>query len=281
MSRRPPTKCPTRHAPAQPVDRRPPRLHARAARPRLRRRRRRGDLPRQPERRADPVPDARCSAAQPDRPGAGARSAMHIYNQWLADFCSVEPERHVGLVHLPMWDIDAAIARARAGPPRPGSQGVNFPAPRHRRLPPYNDRAWEPFWSACEDLDDAAHDPRRRRRSRRCSRARDDRAACRSRAAGGSAAARCTSMIFGGVFERHPDLQAGAHRAAGRVVDATRCNEIDSACTLRTDGNAAAARAGAAPAERVLRARTCSSARASSPAFEAEHAVRRRLRRPR
>ena len=36
----------------------------------------------------------------------------HIYNEWLADFCSVQPERHVGLAHLPMWDIDAAVKEA-------------------------------------------------------------------------------------------------------------------------------------------------------------------------
>ena len=46
----------------------------------------------------------------------------HIYNQWLADFCSVEPERHVGLAHLPMWDIDAAVREAEwaraSGPAR-------------------------------------------------------------------------------------------------------------------------------------------------------------------
>jgi len=80
-----------------------------------------------------------------------ARVGQHIYNQWLADFCSVEPERHVGLAHLPMWDIDAAIEElvwAHAA----GLKGVNFPAPR-REITPYEDPAWDPFWSACEDLE--------------------------------------------------------------------------------------------------------------------------------
>jgi predicted TIM-barrel fold metal-dependent hydrolase len=31
-----------------------------------------------------------------------------IYNRWLSDFCSIEPERHVGLAQLPFWDIEAA-----------------------------------------------------------------------------------------------------------------------------------------------------------------------------
>jgi predicted TIM-barrel fold metal-dependent hydrolase len=47
-----------------------------------------------------------------------------------------------------MWDIEAAVAEvewARAA----GLKSINFPAPRDE-LPPYNDRSWEPLWSACE-----------------------------------------------------------------------------------------------------------------------------------
>ncbi len=36
-----------------------------------------------------------------------------LYNRWLVDFCSVEPERNVGLAQLPFWDIDAIDRRAR------------------------------------------------------------------------------------------------------------------------------------------------------------------------
>ena len=41
-----------------------------------------------------------------------AAVGRHMYNEWLADFCSVEPERHVGLAHLPLWNIDDAIKEA-------------------------------------------------------------------------------------------------------------------------------------------------------------------------
>jgi len=76
---------------------------------------------------------------------------QHIYNAWLADFCSVEPERHVGLAQLPMWDIDAAIAELEWAA-EAGLGGVNFPAPRDE-ITPFEDPAWEPFWAACVDLD--------------------------------------------------------------------------------------------------------------------------------
>jgi predicted TIM-barrel fold metal-dependent hydrolase len=76
---------------------------------------------------------------------------VRIYNRWLADFLSVEPERHVGLMQLPIWDIDATIAELHWGREH-GLRGVNFPAPR-QGLVPYNDPSYEPMWSALEELD--------------------------------------------------------------------------------------------------------------------------------
>jgi predicted TIM-barrel fold metal-dependent hydrolase len=75
---------------------------------------------------------------------------QHMYNQWLADFCSVEPERHIGLAYLPMWDVDKAIEELRWARER-GLRGVNFPQSRAEIIG-YEDPVWEPFWSACEDL---------------------------------------------------------------------------------------------------------------------------------
>jgi predicted TIM-barrel fold metal-dependent hydrolase len=79
--------------------------------------------------------------------GAG----RHMYNQWLADFVSVEPERHAGLAHLPMWDPEAAVKELEWAA-EAGLRGVNFPRPQPA-IPPYNDPVWEPFWSACAALD--------------------------------------------------------------------------------------------------------------------------------
>jgi predicted TIM-barrel fold metal-dependent hydrolase len=91
-----------------------------------------------------------------------ATAGRHIYNQWLADFCSVEPERHVGLAHLPMWDIEAAIKEAEWAKNH-GIRGINFPVEsgptnelrrsRFGGLYYYNDPIWDPFWAAVQDLD--------------------------------------------------------------------------------------------------------------------------------
>ena len=131
------------------------------------------------------------------------RVGQHMYNQWLADVCSIEPERHIGLMHLPMWDIDAAIEEltwARSV----GLKGVNFPTPKQFLLP-YNSPDWDPFFAACEDLDVTL---------------------CNHGGAGASGGsypgamsiakyeismmARICPMdllVFGGVFERHPGLK--------------------------------------------------------------------------
>jgi predicted TIM-barrel fold metal-dependent hydrolase len=79
-----------------------------------------------------------------------AAIGRHIYNQWLADFCSVDPERHVGLAQLPIWDIEASVREiewARSV----GLRGVNFPAPQSW-LPEYDKPVWEPLWAAAADL---------------------------------------------------------------------------------------------------------------------------------
>lgn len=141
---------------------------------------------------------------------------LHIYNRWLADACSVEPERHAGLVHLPMWDVDAAVEElewARGA----GLRGINFPAMRGD-LPPYNDDStWERLWSAAEALEMPL-----------------------TTHIGGGSPATFTGpeavplkmfedahvfgyrgvhwLIFGGVFERHPNLDMVVTEIAGTWI---------------------------------------------------------------
>jgi predicted TIM-barrel fold metal-dependent hydrolase len=85
-----------------------------------------------------------------------AAVGYHLYNRWLADFVSAEPDRLLGLAYLPLWDIGAARAEL-AWAADVGLKGVNFPPPGRPGVVPYNDRAWEPFWSACEDTGMTLH----------------------------------------------------------------------------------------------------------------------------
>jgi predicted TIM-barrel fold metal-dependent hydrolase len=75
----------------------------------------------------------------------------HIWNQWLADYVSVAPQRLVGVMQIPIWDVKAAIQEIEWGRDA-GLRSINFPAPRSG-YPSYNDPVYEPFWSACESLE--------------------------------------------------------------------------------------------------------------------------------
>jgi len=74
----------------------------------------------------------------------------HIWNQWLVEFVSSAPERLLGVMQVPLWDVDAAVREIEWGRTM-GLRAVNLPAPRSD-LVAYNDPVYEPFWSACESL---------------------------------------------------------------------------------------------------------------------------------
>jgi predicted TIM-barrel fold metal-dependent hydrolase len=89
-----------------------------------------------------PAPEAREMA------GVG----RSLYNRWLVDFCSVEPERNVGLAQLPFWDIDAAIAELEWCADH-GLGGVNYPSPGQAGLPPIFSPEMDRFFAACAALE--------------------------------------------------------------------------------------------------------------------------------
>lgn len=75
---------------------------------------------------------------------------IHIWNLWLSDFVSVDPCRHVGVMQIPIFDVDQAVGEitwAREA----GLKAVNLPAPRID-FAAYNDPIYEPLWSVCEEL---------------------------------------------------------------------------------------------------------------------------------
>ena len=74
-----------------------------------------------------------------------------IYNRWLSDFCSVEPERIVGLAQLPFWDIDAATTELEWAAEH-GLGGVNFPAPGVFGNVQPDDPAFDRFFAAAAAL---------------------------------------------------------------------------------------------------------------------------------
>jgi predicted TIM-barrel fold metal-dependent hydrolase len=77
---------------------------------------------------------------------AGCRA----YNRWLADLCSKNPLRHLGIARVPLPDVDAAVAEVEFAAGLGLRGGVHLPPiTSHHMLPFFNDPAYEPFWAAC------------------------------------------------------------------------------------------------------------------------------------
>jgi predicted TIM-barrel fold metal-dependent hydrolase len=180
----------------------------------------------------EPIPFQTSMLGPPDDPELAA-AGIRIYNRWLAAMCTADPNRHVGLAHLPIWDVDASVAELRWAR-RAGLKGVNFPAPRPWVLP-YNDRTWEPFWATAAELalplstHSGAGDPTVQRGP--------ELVALVSIESGGWFSRRAAHLlVFAGVFERHPDLQLVLTEQPGIWWPAL-CNELDSVHISMTRAN--------------------------------------------
>ncbi len=79
---------------------------------------------------------------------------FRIYNDWLVDFCSHYPERHIGLACLPYNDIDAAVKEVHRVA-RMGLRGVELSCSWD--MEPMWHPVWEPLWQAVNDVDLPLH----------------------------------------------------------------------------------------------------------------------------
>ena len=84
-------------------------------------------------------------SAEHELRGVGNRA----YNRWLTDFCAEAPGRRAGLAMLAVHDV-AAAAREVEASAAGGLRGVIIPTVPGEGLPPYYDECYEPLWSAIE-----------------------------------------------------------------------------------------------------------------------------------
>src|SRR3954470_22781963 len=83
------------------------------------------------------------------------RAGIQAHNRWLADWCNEYPERRAGIGQVFLNDIDHAIEDLywiKEHGLRGGVLIPNIP-PDATWIRPLFDKRYEPFWSACEDLD--------------------------------------------------------------------------------------------------------------------------------
>lgn len=153
-------------------------------------------------------------------------ASFAAYNRWLADFCRHAPDRLVGVGYLPMQDVAQSTAMLKDAAAM-GLRGVNIPAfPQSGEGTggggfaaqvlaltgdpegplQYDGPEFDPFWQACVDHDMAVtiH------LGARIARPGMNRFLPNLVMSKVSMAEPIANMIFGGVFDRFPDLRFGA-----------------------------------------------------------------------
>jgi predicted TIM-barrel fold metal-dependent hydrolase len=77
-------------------------------------------------------------------------AAFRLYNDWLADYCSVAGDRLVGIAAVSTYDIDHAVAETRRCRDA-GLGGILVWQTPHPDLP-FAGRHYDPLWSVCQEL---------------------------------------------------------------------------------------------------------------------------------
>jgi predicted TIM-barrel fold metal-dependent hydrolase len=132
---------------------------------------------------------------------------FRAYNDWLADFCRVDPARLKGIAMINVDDVRDAIGELERAARRgfAGAMITEYPLETRR----YDQPEYEPFWAAAEALEMplSLHTATRRQGKVRGAGERTIRdATSRSTKAFYPAISMC-DMIFSGVFERHSGLK--------------------------------------------------------------------------
>jgi predicted TIM-barrel fold metal-dependent hydrolase len=82
----------------------------------------------------------------PELQWAGARA----HNRWLAELCQMAPERRAGVALCPMlWDVDEAVKEVHWAVQN-GLKGILIPT-RWGKLDAYHNPKYDPVWAACQD----------------------------------------------------------------------------------------------------------------------------------
>ena len=138
------------------------------------------------------------------------------YNRWLADYCKPYPDRLFGIAMLPMQSIGHAIAEMRFARRDLGVRGGFIrPNPYNNRM--LHDPAYDPLWSAAEDLDFSIgiHEGGNSGMPTVGIDRFEGRGAQHIISHTMEMMLACMSVIWGGVVERHPKLRIGFLESGG------------------------------------------------------------------
>ena len=132
---------------------------------------------------------------------------FRTYNDWLAEFCSTNPDRLKGVAMINVDDVSEGVAElercARLG--MAAAMITEYPQEDRR----YDNPEYEPFWAAAQDLDMpiSLHTATRREGQSRGAGATSVRAASGRATKVFYPATSVCDIIFSGVFERYPKFK--------------------------------------------------------------------------
>ncbi|MGH7907204.1 MAG: amidohydrolase family protein [Candidatus Binataceae bacterium] len=141
------------------------------------------------------------------------KACLDAYNLWLAEFCSFNPDRLLGIGMVSMRSVDDSIAELRQIK-KLRLRGVMLPG--WPAIEDYDSKTYDPFWDACVDLQlpvtfhhlSGTRDPNERTDTVYGNANRG----INSKLNGWMNLLRgnqdlLSMFVFGGVFERHPELK--------------------------------------------------------------------------
>ena len=133
---------------------------------------------------------------------------FRAYNDWLAEFCGSHPDRYKGVAMLAHEDIELAVAEV-ARVAKLGLSGVMVPTFAGADFPPYHHPIYGPLWNAAVEhgLPVHMHSSTTRDKAKELHKNYGNgRNPMSSVLKSGDVARVLLEMIWGAVFDRHPDL---------------------------------------------------------------------------
>ncbi len=89
--------------------------------------------------------------ATPELMGEHWKEGFRAFNNAMADFASVNPDRLLSAYHLPLFDVDFAVEEIERLALK-GARGVQVPSfPSEKGLPDFQDKRYERVWSTLEE----------------------------------------------------------------------------------------------------------------------------------
>lgn len=138
-------------------------------------------------------------------------ACAEVYNDWILEYCSHDLKRLVGIAMIPPVDVDWAIKELNRVV-RKGARGIMIGTQPLESSPPYRDRSYDRFWAAAEEsrLPVTLHIVTGRARDPFTYHGEEERSEVpRSfiELFGEAAPVLANEFIFGGIFDRFPDLK--------------------------------------------------------------------------